>query len=72
MIKPSVMKYVSKLLKTTKVMVMLAHSMLTQIALVPHQHFRNLFVMDQNQTTCLIVKKTQIQLAEMEKKTIGP
>ena len=51
---------------------MLAHSMLTQIALVAHQHFRNLFVMDQNQTTCLIVKKTQIQLAEMEKKTIGP
>ena len=50
---------------------MLAYSMLTQIVLVPHQYFWNLFVMDQNQRTCLIVKKTQIQLVEMRTKTNG-
>ena len=48
---------------------MLAYSMLRQIVLVPHQYFWNLFVMDQNQRTCLIVKKTQIQLVEMRTKT---
>ena len=35
------MKYVLKLLKTTKVMLMLAYPMLTQNGLVPHQYFGN-------------------------------
>ena len=45
--------------------------MLTQKPLVPHQYFLGiLFVVDQNQTTCYMFNKAQIQLVEMQTKTI--
>ena len=72
LIKSSVMKCVSKLLKTTNVTLMLTHPMLTQTTLVPTNILGILFVLDQNQAICHIVNKTQIQLVEMEMKTIRP
>ena len=72
LIKLSVMKCVSKLLKTTSVTLMLTRPMLTQTTLVLTNILGILFVLDQNQAIFHIVNKTQIQLVEMETKTIRP
>ena len=66
------MKYVSKQLKTTKVMSMLAYPTFTRKAYSPTNILGIVFVMDQNQMTCAVVNKTHIQLVEMKRKTIGP
>ena len=68
--KPSVMKYVWKLLKTMKVMLILAYPMFIQKP--PANILGILLATDQYQTTYLMDIESKMQLVEMETKTIGP
>ena len=68
--KPTVVKYVWKLLKTMKVMLILAYPMLIQKP--PTNILGILLATDQYQTTYLMDNESKMQLVEMETKTIGP